>query len=92
MQKKLINQLKFDLAEFKRLKKELQRYSDIEEYIEIINHRIKNIKVCIKELKNYYFETLTKEQQDYILELPTSNAHGIRILELAIKEGDSYEL
>ncbi len=88
MQKKLLNQLIFDLLELKRLKEELQEYSNTQEFIDLINHRIKDINVCIKELKNTLFETLTQEQQDYLTELPISNLHVIEITESLLKEVD----
>ncbi len=86
MQKKLLNQLIFDLLELKRLNEELQQFDNTQEFIELINHRTKDINVCIKELKNTHFETLTQEQQDYLTELPISNLHVIEITESLLEE------
>lgn len=86
MHTKLLNQLIFDLLELKRLNEELQQFENTKEFIELINHRIKDIKICIKELKNSRYETLSIEQQDYLSELPISNLHVIEITESLLEE------
>lgn len=86
MQKKLLNQLIFDLLELKRLKEELQEYSNTQELIEQFNHRIKDIKLSINELKNLPFEIFTEEYQDYLTELPISNLYIIETTESLLEE------